>query len=368
MKRLIWLAMCCFFAAAPVTNSVLALHPDESLQEAVRGAPKGTTIVLADGVYPGGVDFAGESGITVVAERYGRAILAGGQVRGGDHITLKGLVVQKVVTQLQNAAVVMGPDWRLEDCIVRDNESVGVAIGPRCYLLRVQSVDNGYLGYGCGGKVVFDGPTLKDCISARNNTGRTNPIWKSSLHAISKDGKWFVDPAWEAGGGKFCLADGLVIDGMKSYDNVGPGIWLDCYDRAATIRNCEVYGNKGLVYWQGAGIAVEISDGPTLIENNYCHDNTGDNLAIWESMKVTARKNVFVGTGIVLRGMDRGAYRCEDVLLEDNELYGPGADVSYWENLTPEIRGQRRLVEQGNRVGLSGAPRRNPAATTDISK
>lgn len=346
---------------ATIRAGTMTVSPDRNLQLTINTSRPGDVLILADGAYAGPISFAGKSGITVIAEHYGQAYIQGGQVSGGDHITLKGLVIQRVKTNLQQGAVVAGPDWRMEDCLVRDNESLGVSVGPGCYLLRVQSVHNGYMGFGCGGDAVFRGPTLKDCVSARNNTGLGDPIWKDRSEAVFKDGKWFVNPTWEAGGGKFCFADGLVIDGLKSCANVGPGIWLDVYDRKATIRNCESYGNRGLQHdWQGAGIAVEICDGPTLIENNYCHDNTGSNLAIWESKKVTARNNIFVGGGVEFRDLSRGDYRCEDVILDANQFFGPQAGITYWKNLTPRIRLQRRLVEQNNRMNLDTLPQWKP--------
>jgi hypothetical protein len=252
----------------------------------------------------------------------------------------------------------------MEDCVVQDNESLGVSVsGPRTILRRVKSIRNGYMGFGCGTPdgSPFEGPQLYDCESAYNNNGRAKPIWAGREEAVFREGRWFANPAWEAGGGKFCCADGLVIQRMKSHHNGGIGIWLDVYNLKATIKDCESYSNFGVnANWEGAGFAVEICAGPTVFENCYAHDNTGSSFAVWESRNVTIRNCIAVGGGVEFRdiGGDReskGGWFCQNVLLDSIKFHG-GAKVSYWSNQDSSLRAKNRLVEKDLQYGQTGTP------------
>jgi parallel beta-helix repeat protein len=351
-------------ASRPTDDPAAGLAVFADLQAKIKAARDGARIVLPPGRYPGGANFDGKSGITVEAQMPGTVFLEGGQARGGEKITLKGLVIQKVVTPLQVGAVETGPDWVMEDCTVQDNESLGVSCsGPRTVLRRVRSIRNGYMGFGCGsadGKP-FPGPKLYDCESAWNNTGLENPGWKFQDQALFRNGLYYANPSWEGGGGKFCLADGLVIERMKSHDNGGPGIWLDVYDLAATIRDCESFNNFGIdAGWQGPGFAVEICAGPTLIENCYAHDNMGSAFAIWESRNVTIRNCIASGTGIEFRDLDgdrrNSGWFCRNVLLDSVRFFGSDAQVYYWKNQSSSWRKDYQIVERELQLGLREQP------------
>ncbi|HEY1628991.1 MAG TPA: hypothetical protein VGF52_03975, partial [Tepidisphaeraceae bacterium] len=190
----------------PADDPATGLATFTDLQSKINVANDGDRLVLPPGKYTGGVNFNDKKNITVEAQTAGTVFLEGAQVQGGGKITLRGLVIQKVHTPLQVAAVITGPDWVMEDCTVQDNESVGVSCsGARSVLRRVRSLRNGYMGFGCGTPdgSPFPGPKLYDCESAYNNTGSDNPSWKTSDSAMYRNGKWYINPAWEAGGGKF---------------------------------------------------------------------------------------------------------------------------------------------------------------------
>lgn len=361
----------------PAPASETAGLPLSEVQFRIDAARDGDTIRLPEGKYLGGMNFSGKRRITVEAEKPGRVYLEGSPVFGGEGITLRGLVIQRVVTPLQAGALVTGSDWVVEDCVVQDNESLGVSCsGPRSVLRRVKALRNGYMGFGCGspdGKP-FEGPRLYDCESAYNNTGRVDPVWKQSEQAVNRDGLWYINPAWEAGGGKFCGADGLIIEGMKAHHNGGVGIWLDVYNKSVTITDCESYTNFGInAGWEGAGFAVEICDGPTRFENCYAHDNTGSGFAVWESRNVTIRNCVAAGAGIELRDLEdrvKVGWFCQDVIIDSVHFHGPAAKVSYWRNQNAVVRERNRLVERNIRLNLHGTPdwsRSRASATTRTS-
>jgi parallel beta-helix repeat protein len=351
-------------ASRPSDDPSAGLATFTDLQSRINTASDGDRIVLSPGKYTGGVNFNDKKNITLEAQSVGTVVLEDGQVQGGEKITLRGLVIQKVHTSLQVAAVITGQDWVMEDCTVQDNESVGVSCsGPRSILRRVKSLRNGYMGFGCGTPdgSPFPGPQLYDCESAYNNNGSENPSWKNSDSAMYRNGLWYINPAWEAGGGKFCCADGLVIERMKFHDNGGVGMWLDVYDLKADIRNCESYKNFGVdANWEGCGFAVEICAGPTLYENCYAHNNSGSGFAIWESRNVTIRNCVTSGTGVEFRdiGGDRGkaGWFCRNDLLDSIQFYGADARVNYWDNQTSDWRASHQIVEKNLQFGLTGTP------------
>jgi hypothetical protein len=359
----------------PAEDRSVGLPVNDQLQVMITRARNGTKLVLPPGRYTGGANFSGKTGISVEAQVPGTVYLEGGQVHGGEKITLRGLIVQKVVTPLQVGAVITGPDWVMEDCIVQDNESLGVSVsGPRSILRRVKSLRNGYMGFGCGTPdgSAFEGPQLYDCESAYNNNGRPAPLWKGSKDAVFRDGLWYANPAWEGGGGKFCCADGLVIQRMTSHHNGGIGIWLDVYNLKATIKDCQSYSNFGVNHnWEGAGFAVEICAGPTLFENCYARDNTGSSFAVWESRNVTIRNCIAAGSGIEFRdiGGDRqskGGWFCQNVLLDSIKFYGKDAKVHYWSNQNASVRAKNRLIEKDLEFGLTGQPQWSAGEPTTI--
>src|SRR5580765_2602919 len=106
----------------------ISIDVNSKLQDAIAKAAPGDTIILADGVYTGGANFDGKNDITVSAVNVGKAILEAGQLLGGTNVTLKGVVVQKVVTGIGVGAVVVGSGWRLEDVVIQDNETIGLDI------------------------------------------------------------------------------------------------------------------------------------------------------------------------------------------------------------------------------------------------
>jgi hypothetical protein len=191
-----------------------------------------------------------------------------------------------------------------------------------------------------------------------------NPIWKgiAGKTTFSKMAFGIRLPGDAGGGVKICTADNVTIRNLKSFDNGGPGLWFDVYVKNIVVTSPECYSNHFVVPgqpWEAAGVAVEICDGPTLIENAYSHDNTGSDYAVWESNNVTLR-NCIAGTkGIEVRdlGGDRGAqgWLNKNVLFDGVKFYG-AAKINYWPSLNPAVRQQRNIVESNLTFGLAGVP------------
>jgi hypothetical protein len=347
--------------------ATITISPGPDLQSTINRAVAGDTIVLADGTYSGGANFDGKVNLTVTAANIGQAILEGGQVLGGTHITLRGVVVQNVVTGIGSGAVMVGSGWRLEDVVIQDNETIGLDIheAQDFTALRVKCLHNGTIGISSGGRddrqIWCKNITLTDVECAYNNYGMDDPSWKTQDKGkvTQKNGKWFRIPGDAAGGAKLCVTGDLVIERFKAHHNGGPGLWFDVYNGKETIRNSECFANFGVTSdWEGCGFAVEISNGPTTYENCYGHDNSGSDFAIWESRNVTLRNCIAAGNGVELRniGGDRGKHWwCQNVTFDGLKLFGT-AKINYWANQTPAVRWQDKLIERKVERNLAGIP------------
>lgn len=134
------------------------------------------------------------------------------------------------------------------------------------------------------------------------------------------------DPAWEAGGLKAALANGLRVIDNNVDGNDGPGIWcdIDCHDFTASGNR--VSGNTR------AGIMFEISDG-AIVENNIVWENGwgyptwgwGAGVLISSSSDATVRGNLLAwnadGISVVSQSRDRpGGDVVRGVSVVDNTI------------------------------------------------
>jgi hypothetical protein len=230
-----------------------------------------------------------------------RSVLASPGSGEGSHITMKGLIFRHAANFAQRWAVKTGDGWRLEDCLVERCNAGGLGVGGTgAYLLRVTAQDNGQLGLG-GSKNV--NATLEDCISQRNNY------------------KGF-SAGNEAGGGKFSATDGLRIINCIYRDNDGIGLWLDFKNKNYLISGGKYTGNHyNKPKYMGAGIMIEISDGPGKIENAWFAGNSGPAIQIGESMKLTVQGNTFIHNYVDMRDMTgRAPYHTSDITITGNKF------------------------------------------------
>src|SRR4051812_14269147 len=129
--------------------ATIRTNPGAGAQGAANMAAPGDTVVLADGPYSGGL-LLNKSGVTVVAENPGGAILLASQVRlSGTNNVIRGVVVTNVNTNWDTGSVVAeGTGCRMEDVIIRDGGSIGLDIhGAQDFTaLRVRCLHNGAMG------------------------------------------------------------------------------------------------------------------------------------------------------------------------------------------------------------------------------
>jgi hypothetical protein len=212
---------------------------------------------------------------------------------------------------------------RLIDVTVEGVTGAGIGVmGRDVVLLRVTARDNGCTGIG-GSEAVNS--MVLDCESAGNNT-------------LEFSG------SFEGGGGKFTRADGLLVDGYHSHDNIGPGIWIDIDSINVVIRDSVFHDNRNIlsedaaegVHIHGRAIMLEISGvdsdgkggasaaGPMLVERNLTYDNGGAGVHVYATASVTIQHNRFVNDPIELKDGRPSPWKVRDLTIVDNQLKDAG--------------------------------------------
>jgi hypothetical protein len=316
------------------TNPGTAARPFKTIQQAANVAQAGDVVLIRPGVYAESITVrhtgTATHPITFQATRWhGATIQApdehtytifhpGAQPNGSEsyYVTLRGIIFGHTAFRPWSGGNDLPPavgichGWRMEDCVVRNND--GVMFGNWAHgdsngftLLRT-IFDGGYLG-GAGGGGAGDTNPLTNvrvihCIFRRNNPGN-------------------LDPFANNGANKFLFTKNLLFDGVISYDNNGSGSWLDTANYDFTIRDCTFFGNHAgyAVDMSGEpigadespipGFATEANKGYGLLEHNAFYSNLGTGLADWDSGSkgcITIHDNWFVDNrvrGLTIRGM-----------------------------------------------------------------
>ena len=218
------------------------------------------------------------------------------------YIIIRGLVFSDAANFAQRGGVILGTGWQAHDCTVENNNAGGMSLnGDNILVDHCILQYNGFCGISGGG----DNNTIQDCIVRGNNR------------------KGFP-PDWEGGGGKFSRTNHLRIIRHLSYENTGPGLWLDTDNINYSITDSIFYGNHGLDSdRQGCGIYLEINPGPGVVSNNICYSNTGGGITLAESERITVEGNTLVDNecGIELRNMpDRDNYHLRLLSITGNHF------------------------------------------------
>jgi hypothetical protein len=205
------------------------------------------------------------------------------------NITLRGLVFRNAANFAQRGGVVLGTGWHADHCTVEDNNAGGMILnGDNILVDHCIAQYNGFCGISGSG----NNNTIQDCIVRGNNR------------------KGF-SPGWDGGGGKFTNTRHLRVIRHSSYENTGPGIWLDGDNSNYSITDSTFYGNRGLNDdREGCGICLENSPGPGVVSGNNIYSNTGAGILVAESQHVSVESNVLVDNaeGVELRGKNQLRY------------------------------------------------------------
>ncbi len=248
------------------------------------------------------------------------------------YITIQGIVFRYAANFAQRGGVILGTGWYAQDCIVECNNAGGMLLhGDNITVQRVTCQYNGFTGIGGTGSNLL----VEDCTIHDNNR-KGFPI------------------SWDGGGGKFTHTDHLQVVHHRSYDNTGPGIWLDGTNTNYSIRDSAFIGNHGLrADWEGIGIFVEISPGPGLISGNMASGNSGSGITLAESQQISVEGNTLVHNGacIELRAMEgRGNNRLENLMIANNR-FGAWRNAAIETSLglwTPDSINSRKIAADSN--------------------
>jgi parallel beta-helix repeat protein len=296
-------------AAAPIGCAEQVLWESHPLRQVMKSDDLAAGAFFVDWQYhtltvwlPGGLDpRASQIEGSVRSNLFGPAE-KDGIVADARYITLRDLVFQNAANFAQRGGVILGTGWEAHNCTVEYNNAGGMSLdGDNILVDHCTLQYNGFCGLSGGG----NNNTIQDCIVHGNN-------WKG------------FPPDWEGGGGKFYRSNHLRILRHLSYENTGPGLWLDTDNLNYSITDSIFYGNHGLDDdRQGCGIYLEINPGPGVVSNNICYSNTGGGITLAESAHITVTGNALAdnGYGIELRNMpDRDNYHLQDITITGNRF------------------------------------------------
>lgn len=212
---------------------------------------------------------------------------------GASDVVIDGFVVEKYSAPIQASAVggnAPSRHWTIRRNEIRLNYGLGLVAGPHSKVLHNFIHHNGEMGIGCTGEhILIEG----------------NEIAGNGFFAG-------LDPAWEGGGGKCVLTDGLVVRGNYTHDNNSYGFWTDI-DNINTL-----YENNRVEHNANGGLSHEISNAAVIRNNTFKDNGYAFNVWLWGgAIQVQNSRDVEVygntveitdtGNGITLIQQNRGS-------------------------------------------------------------
>lgn len=280
---------------SPLPGGVV-VRPGESVQAAV---DKGGVVILEDGEHRGPVKIT-KPGTQLLARNTRRAFLKSGAsnnlIIDADSVVVRGLVLQGggqggADNQYAANRVEKGRKGAiLEDLTIEKAKGVGLAInGDNFQARRLLVQDNGAAGVGGSGP---DGGVLEDSVIRRNNQAEEKS---------------------DGGGGKWTRTNGTTFRFLEYYGNVGPGLWLDVWNKNATIDSVYSHDNKGTSKIHGKGIMLELTggnkdgtyEGKSFIKNSVVENNdvvSGRSKDNQRGFNISSSANIDMTNNSVLKG------------------------------------------------------------------
>jgi parallel beta-helix repeat protein len=214
----------------------------------------------------------------------------------GDYIVTKGIRFRYAANRAQEgAAVFAGRGDRVEICRFEETNGAGAGfIGEDIVVRNCTFADNGQLGF---------------------NASKAHKLLMSGCTIRGNNAKGF-DRGWEAGGDKFTLCRGAVVENCTFSHNHGNGIWFDIGNENCTVQNCLIADNED------AGIFDEISYGLKAHDNVIVGNGLGETPGSWgaaggislsSSPNSTIERNLLIGNreGLSLREQNRTTARID---------------------------------------------------------
>ena len=207
------------------------------------------------------------------------------------YVQIRGFHFTRAADTFQSAAVQIGSVG---------HDAAGKVSGfGRGWVFADNLVDwNGWLGMGIHGS---DHQILNNTFDSNGNQGVGGSHCTNLLldgNASTRNNYKKIRTGFEGGGGKFVLSDHVTIRNHEAAYNIGPGLWFDIDNKEVTIEHCTLHNNED-------GMSVEISAGPTMIQDNVIYKNTSNGILIAESSNTVVDNNILAsnGYGINLRNL-----------------------------------------------------------------
>ncbi|MDQ4143987.1 MAG: right-handed parallel beta-helix repeat-containing protein [Actinomycetota bacterium] len=332
-----------------------AVAPLRSISEAARRATAGDVVTIRDGTYDEAVRVPGygssASPIVFQAENCGKVLLTGGsnsfmpQEWAGDwaggqvvnpHVTVRGFVFHAYATDRPAdcrvcdkgpTAIRASTGWRIEDVLLDHPGTIGINIGGHGVIITDTTIQfagrDAFFGFGycdvCSDPAKTEGKLrglqIKDSVLRGNNQERFTTSGQTA----------------EASN-KLLRTYGAVIDNVESFENLGPGLWLDASNAGFRIRNSYFHDNRGVNEdWEGFGVNLECDSSFGVVENNVFHNNSGAALGLTESRAVEVTNNLFnSGMGqIELRSAEWGCMKTSGHRIHGNKFNDWAGTVYY---------------------------------------
>ncbi len=273
-NSIILLSVCgLFFVSIVKTDAavgkILAVHPGESIQEAINKAKSGTIILVSPGIYyekirlKKGITLRSEAGATATiidAQNSSKpAITTASQcVIEGFTITGKGASLKESAPSHTIECINVSP--LIKNNIIKNNQGTGIYISG--VAASPEIIGNSiYSNSGAG-----IGNDNKSSAKIRNNKCYGNLRAGIGIH----------------------LQAAPIVDNNRLYNNAMAGIGIQHKNTSPTITNNQCYSNKL------SGIGVEEGASPTL-EGNHIYGNGRAGVGIRKESQVTIKGNTITG-------------------------------------------------------------------------
>jgi hypothetical protein len=225
-----------------------------------------------------------------------------------------GFTVENFASPAQHGAIDASVGgWEIVRDVVRVNHGAGISTVGHSSVRRCRVVRNGQEGIAGDG----DYMVINNNVIAHNNVAH-------------------FDPGWEAGGGKWAVADHLLVKFNRVFDNDGPGLWDDIDSTNVEYEFNTVRHNTE------AGIFHEIGGVASIHDNTVRHNGFGKPEWLWgsgiliaASHDVTVTRNTVShnAEGIGLVQQDRGVSSRDgtprvlhDIAISDNRVHMAGGN------------------------------------------
>ncbi|MEO1236173.1 MAG: right-handed parallel beta-helix repeat-containing protein [Planctomycetota bacterium] len=289
------------------------------------------------------VEAAGGAEVVIDAAGRSAALDANGQT----HVTVRGLTFRDADNgpQAEQAMVRPGSGWTLEDCVFEGAAGAGLGVARVSDVLIDRCVvrDNGQIGMGVSNS---ERVVVRDTELSGNNPGFAEEAALKRVSAkerVQHEGRWFVNPAWEAGGVKISSCTHVVFERVRAHGNHGPGLWADYGNRHVSFIDCHAHGNLNVKGgWEGIGVFVEYhAEGPIDVTGCRVEANEGAGIAVAESRRVVVRGNTVTDDELQFRDLDRADASLDGVVVTGNTMTRSAVTTSLgrWDEKSGEAKG-----------------------------